>query len=54
MTGLRKSGRGSVPASHGDPQPARLIEPCQMHEIIDDRMTPCHKAVSIAKNRPYH
>jgi hypothetical protein len=29
MTGLRKSGRGGVQASHGDPQPARLIEPSQ-------------------------
>ena len=29
MTGVRKSGRGGVQAPHGDPQPARLIEPSQ-------------------------
>lgn len=40
MTGLREH------------EPARLVEPSQMHAIIDDRMTLCHKAVSIAKNRP--
>ena len=51
MTGLRKSGRGGVDAPDGDPSP-RASSSLPKSTITDRRMTPCHKAVSIAKNRP--
>jgi hypothetical protein len=44
MTGVRKSGRGGMQAPR-EHEPARST-------ITDGRMTPCHKAVSIAKERP--
>ncbi len=37
---------GAVAGARREPEPARLIEPSQKHEIVDDRMNPGHKAVS--------
>jgi|GEM_PF-3588618 len=51
MTGVRKSGRGGMQAPDGDTSPPASSS-LPKSTITDGQMTPCHKAVSIAKERP--